>query len=180
MFYLASYAAMLVGAFAVVMLVSGKGEREQSLGDYRGLARRHPWLGASLALFLFSLAGIPPTAGFISKVTVFSASFQAGYDWLVVLGVVASVVSAFFYVRLVVLMYLDEEVSEPAGPEAEAISPAVGGGTAAVATAVRARPRIDAPVATLAVAIPAAATLLFGILPQILFAALRSASAVRF
>jgi NADH-quinone oxidoreductase subunit N len=181
MFYLASYAAMLVGAFAVVMLVSGRGERELDLSNYRGLAKRHPLLGASLALFLFSLAGIPPTAGFISKVTVFSAAFQAGFDWLVVLGVVASVVSAFFYVRLVVLMYLDEEVAEPAGGDIRiAPEPSFAGRGTAVATAVRTHPRIGAPVAGLAVAIPAAVTILFGILPQILFGVLRSASVVRF
>jgi NADH-quinone oxidoreductase subunit N len=142
------------------MFVSGRGERLQDLADYRGLAVRHPMLGGALALFLLSLAGIPLTAGFISKLAVFSAAFQAGEDWLVILGVVASVVGAFFYLRLVILMYMQER--EPEG----------------VATRIGDRPR--APVAALAVAIPALATVVFGVFPQLLFGMLQSAAAIRF
>jgi NADH-quinone oxidoreductase subunit N len=159
LFYLASYGAMILGAFAVVMLVSGRGERSEELADYRGLAIRHPMLGAALALFLLSLAGIPLTAGFISKLAVFSAAFQAGEGWLVILGVVASVIAAFFYLRLVILMYMEER-------EPEAI------------LAGRSTPR--APIAALGVAIPALATVVFGVFPQLLFAMLQSAAAIRF
>src|SRR5438093_5408601 len=91
MFYLAAYAAMVLGAFGVVMLISGRGEGRLSLHDYRGLARRQPVPAGVLTLFLVSLAGIPPTSGFIVKVTVFSAAVGAGFTWLVLVGVLASV-----------------------------------------------------------------------------------------
>jgi NADH-quinone oxidoreductase subunit N len=176
LFYLASYAATVLGAFAVVMLVSGRGERDLDIADYRGLARRRPLLGAALALFLLSLAGIPPAAGFISKVTVFAAAFGAGYGWLVVVGVMASVVAAFFYLRLVILMYLEEDEPEPA---AERIP--VAGSTEDVRRTVAATlAPARAPMASLAVLVPAAVTVLFGVFPQVLFAVLRSAAKVRF
>jgi NADH-quinone oxidoreductase subunit N len=153
-------------------LVSKTGERDLDIADYRGLARRHPALGAALALFLLSLAGIPPTAGFISKVAVFSAALQAGDVWLVLVAVIASVVGAFFYLRLVVLMYVQEEL--PA-PEPEPAAP--GGGASAVTLAAR---TVVAPVASVAVAVPAILTLLLGLFPQILFGLLQTAAAVRF
>jgi NADH-quinone oxidoreductase subunit N len=160
MFYLASYAAMVLGAFAVVTLVSGTGERDLDILDYRGLARRRPLLGAALTVLLLSLAGIPPTAGFIAKVTVFAAALRSGDVALVVVAVVASVAAAFFYLRLIVLMYLQEEDA------------AVEDGTASA--------RVAAPVAGLAVTIPAALTLLLGVFPQVLFGLLETASVVRF
>ena len=165
MFYLASYAAMIVGAFAVVMFVSVTGEQDLDIADYRGLARRRPVLGAALALFLLSLAGIPPTAGFIGKITVFSAALQAGDVWLVVLAVLASVVAAFFYLRLVVLIYVEEE------------EPAVAVGASGAASVGL---RVRSGVASLAVAIPAVLTVLFGVFPQVLFGLLQSAAVVRF
>src|SRR5207249_2968768 len=91
LFYLLAYALMVIGAFTVVMLVSVRGERHTSLASYTGLARRSPFLAAMLALFLLSLAGIPPTVGFVAKVQVFSAAIQAGSWPLVVVAVVASV-----------------------------------------------------------------------------------------
>jgi NADH-quinone oxidoreductase subunit N len=154
MFYLAAYATMIVGAFGVVMLVSVRGERHLSLASYAGLARRSPVLAAVFALLLLSLAGIPPTAGFIAKVAVFSAAIQAGYWPLVLIAVIASVIAAFFYIRMIVLMYMQE----PA--EAERIE--------------------RAPVANFAVAVSAVLTLLFGVLPGILFGLLKTASVVRF
>ncbi len=172
MFYLASYAAMTLGAFGVVMLVSATGERDLDIADYRGLARRHPILGAALALFLLSLAGIPPTAGFISKATVFAAALQAGEIWLVVLAVIASVAAAFFYLRLIVLMYVQEDEAEPADDRI-----AAGAGGPAVATD---RATAVSPVASLAIAIPAALTLAFGVFPQALFGVVQAASSVRF
>jgi NADH-quinone oxidoreductase subunit N len=155
MFYLAAYAAMILGAFGTVMLVSGRGERNVSLRSYAGLGRRSPFLAAMLALFLLSLAGIPPMAGFIAKVAVFGAAIQAGHWELVLIAVIASVIAAFFYIRVLVLMYMEE----PAGDEES---------------------REPAPMARLAVALPAALTVLFGILPALLFDVLDSASVIRF
>jgi NADH-quinone oxidoreductase subunit N len=155
MFYLAAYAAMILGAFGVVMLVSGRGERNLSLGSYAGMARRSPFLAAALALFLLSLAGIPPTAGFIAKVAVFTAAIQAGYWLLALVAVVASVVAAFFYIRLIMLMYMQEPGEELREEE-------------------------PAPVARLAVAILAAFTLVVGVLPSVVFQALNSATAEPF
>ena len=145
---------MILGAFGVVMLVSARGERNLSLGSYAGLARRSPMLAVVLALLLLSLAGIPPTAGFIAKVAVFSAAVQAGYWPLVLIAVLASVIAAFFYIRVIVLMYMQE-------PEAESsIEPAL--------------------VGRFVVAVTAALTLVFGVAPQILFHFLDSASVIRF
>ena len=154
MFYLVAYATMILGAFAVVMLVSVRGEQNVSLTSYAGLARRSPFLAVAMALFLLSLAGIPPTAGFIAKVAVFSAAIQAGYWPLVLIAVISSVIAAFFYIRVIVLMYMQEPGESV---EVERTS-----------------------VAQVAVAVPAALTLLFGVLPGILFGVLKSASVIRF
>jgi NADH-quinone oxidoreductase subunit N len=108
MFYLAVYAAMILGAFGVVALVSRRGEERTSLVSYEGLYRRSPLLAALLTLFLLSLAGIPPTAGFLAKVLVFQAAVNAGHWALVVVAVLASVVAAFFYIRVIVVMYMQE------------------------------------------------------------------------
>lgn len=108
MFYLAAYAAMILGAFGVVALVSRRGEEHTSLVSYEGLYRRSPLLAALLALFLLSLAGIPPTAGFVAKVLVFQAAVISGQWALVVVAVLASVVAAFFYIRVIVIMYMQE------------------------------------------------------------------------
>jgi NADH-quinone oxidoreductase subunit N len=108
MFYLVAYAIVTLGAFGVVMLVSARGEEQTSLDAYAGLARRSPGLAALMTVFLLSLAGIPPTAGFIAKVTVFSAAIGAGNWPLAVVGVVASVVAAYFYLRVIVYMYMRE------------------------------------------------------------------------
>ncbi len=108
LFYLVAYALTILGAFGVVMLVSARGERRTSLASYAGLGRRSPLLAGLLTLFLLSLAGIPPTAGFIAKVGVFRAAVDAGSWPLVLIGVLASVVAAFFYLRVVVLMFMHE------------------------------------------------------------------------
>ena len=93
-----------------------------SLEDYRGLARRHPWAAGLLAVFMLALTGIPPLSGFWAKYYVFLAGIQAGLTWLVVVAVISSVISAFFYLRVLVVAYLQEPVGEarprprPAGP----------------------------------------------------------------
>jgi NADH-quinone oxidoreductase subunit N len=132
MFYLAAYAAMILGAFGVVALVSRRGEENTSLVSYEGLYRRSPVLSALLALFLLSLAGIPPTAGFVAKVLVFQAAVASGHWSLVVVAVLASVVAAFFYIRVIVLMYMQEP--EETGEIRTPGIPAVGLAVAAVLT----------------------------------------------
>ncbi|HYH28420.1 MAG TPA: NADH-quinone oxidoreductase subunit NuoN [Actinomycetota bacterium] len=134
MFYLAAYAAMILGSFGVVMVVSGRREDRTGLEAFRGLGRRSPVLAAVLSLFLLSLAGIPPTGGFMAKVFVFGAGIEAGQSALVIVAVLASVVAAFFYLRVIVLMYL-EEPTEQGRPERAAM-PALGLGLTAIATVV--------------------------------------------
>jgi NADH-quinone oxidoreductase subunit N len=142
MFYLAAYAAMILGAFGVVALVSRRGEEHTTLVAYEGLYRRSPVLAALLTLFLLSLAGIPPTAGFVAKLLVFQAAVIAGHWALVVVAVLASVVAAFFYIRVIVVMYMQEP------EEAEAIP--------------------TRPVPGIALAVTAALTLVLGVFPAVL------------
>src|SRR5881392_3007257 len=108
MFYSASYAAMNVGAFAVVGHFAGAGERYVSLQDYAGLGKRSPLLAAILTVFLLSLIGIPITGGFFAKFYVFSAALQANLVGLTIVGVVNSAVAAYYYLRLIVVMYMRE------------------------------------------------------------------------
>jgi NADH-quinone oxidoreductase subunit N len=124
MFYLLVYAFMVMGAFMVVQYVSRLGppdddavRERSSLEDYRGLARRHPWAAGLLAVFMLALTGIPPLSGFWAKYYVFLAGIEAGLTWLVVVAVISSVISAFFYLRVLVVAYLQEPVGDP---EAEA------------------------------------------------------------
>jgi NADH-quinone oxidoreductase subunit N len=105
-FYAAAYAAMNVGAFAVISHFAGAGERYVELDDYAGLGRRSPVLAATLTLFLLSLIGIPVTGGFFAKLYVFSAALKSNLVGLVVLGVINSAVAAYYYLRLIVLMYM--------------------------------------------------------------------------
>ena len=132
MFYLVAYAAMILGAFGVVILVSRVGEQRTSLRSYRGLARRSPVLAGLLTIFLLSLAGIPPVAGFIAKVLVFQAAVDAGLEWLVIVAVLASVVAAFFYIRVLVLCYMQDPDPQPA----EAVAEGAPGFAVAVAAVV--------------------------------------------
>src|SRR5256886_6910158 len=113
MFYTASYAAMNIGAFAVVSHFGGAGERYVTLEDYSGLGRRSPVLAAALTLFLLSLIGIPITAGFFAKFYVFSAALQANLVGLTIIGVLNSAVGAYYYLRIIVMMYM-REAREPA------------------------------------------------------------------
>jgi NADH-quinone oxidoreductase subunit N len=113
-FYAASYAAMNVGAFAIVAHLAGKGERYVSLEDYAGLGRRSPLLAATLTIFLISLIGIPITGGFFAKFYVFSAALQSNLVGLTIIGVVNSAIAAYYYLRVIVYMYMrDERVEAP-------------------------------------------------------------------
>ena len=106
--YMVIYLAMTLGAFAVLLSLRRKDTMFETIDDLSGLSRTHPWLAFCLAAMMFSLAGIPPLAGFFAKFYVFAAAIQAGLVTLAVVGVVTSVVSAFYYLRLVKVMYFDE------------------------------------------------------------------------
>jgi len=117
MFYTASYAAMNMGAFAVVSHFAGAGERYVTLEDYKGLGRSSPLLAATLTIFLLSLIGIPMTGGFFAKFYVFSAAVKANLIWLTIIGVLNSGVGAYYYLRVIVMMYMRESRKEvPVAP----------------------------------------------------------------
>jgi len=117
MFYTASYAAMNVGAFAVVSHLANAGERYVSLEDYEGLGRTSPLLAATLTVFLLSLIGIPMTGGFFAKFYVFSAALKANLIWLTIIGVLNSAIGAYYYLRIIVVMYMREARKEvPVSP----------------------------------------------------------------
>jgi NADH-quinone oxidoreductase subunit N len=109
LFYLLAYAVSNLGAFGVIVLLDNADRPNDRVRDYAGLGQEHPVLAALMTLFLLSLGGFPPLAGFIGKWYVFSAAVQAGYVWLAIIGVLTSVVAVFFYLRVVVMMYMTPE-----------------------------------------------------------------------
>jgi NADH-quinone oxidoreductase subunit N len=119
LFYLLIYTFMSLGSFGVLSLLERRQRKAVTLDDLRGLARRHPFPASLLALFLLSLAGIPGTAGFMAKLAVFRAAIEVDQVGLVVVAVVSSVIAAFFYIRVIVAMFMDEE------PEAAPSDPVV-------------------------------------------------------
>jgi len=108
LYYLGSYVFMNVGAFTLAYLVNRRGAGDYAIADYAGLAARHPVMAAIMSIFMLSLTGIPPLAGFFGKFYVFSAAVQQGYIWLVVIGVLNSAISVFYYLRIMVIMYMRE------------------------------------------------------------------------
>jgi NADH-quinone oxidoreductase subunit N len=117
MFYTAAYAAMNLGAFAVVSHFANAGERYVTLEDYKGLGRSSPLLAATLTIFLLSLIGIPMTGGFFAKFYVFSAAVKANLIWLAIIGVVNGGIGAYYYLRIIVMMYMRESRTEvPVSP----------------------------------------------------------------
>jgi NADH-quinone oxidoreductase subunit N len=133
MFYLAAYALMNIGAFAVVVHLSGKGERFLNIEDFAGLAEKQPVTAALLSVFLLSLIGVPLTAGFFGKFYIFKAALESHLVWLTVLGLINSAVAAYYYLRILVMMYMREpsdavEAVEPLpfGLGAALILPALG------------------------------------------------------
>jgi len=141
LFYLLTYALTSVGAFGVTALVASRDSANDDLSDYAGLARRQPMLALLMTIFLLSLGGFPPTAGFVGKWYLFTAAVSAG-DWaLAVIGVLSSVVSVYFYLRVVVMMYMSDETS---------MSPVTEPSTASM----------------FALAVPTAATFYLGLLPS--------------
>jgi NADH-quinone oxidoreductase subunit N len=163
MFYLLVYAFMVMGAFMVVQYVSRLGppdddtiRERSSLEDYRGLARRHPWAAGLLAVFMLALTGIPPLSGFWAKYYVFLAGIEAGLTWLVVVAVLSSVISAFFYLRVLVVAYLQDPLD---GAEAE-LAPG------------------RAPALGIALGLAGVLTVAIGLAPEALIAAARSAERI--
>jgi NADH-quinone oxidoreductase subunit N len=143
MFYLFAYGFSTLGAFAVVSLVRGaNGEEDTDMSRWAGLGRDRPLVGAMFSMFLLALAGIPLTSGFVSKFAVFNAAAQGGAAPLVIVGVVASGVAAYFYVRVIVLMFFTEPPADP--------------------------PQIMVPgtLSKAAIAVTAAVTIVLGIVPQ--------------
>ena len=141
MFYLAAYAFMNIGAFAVVAHLSGKGERYQNIEDLAGLGQKQPLTAAMLTIFLLSLIGVPLTGGFFGKFYIFKAALESHLVWLTVLGLLNSAVAAYYYLRILVMMYMHEP--SEAAIEAEPLSPGL----------------------SAALILPALATLILGIFP---------------
>ncbi|HXE80230.1 MAG TPA: NADH-quinone oxidoreductase subunit N [Vicinamibacterales bacterium] len=118
LFYLLVYAVSNLGAFGVIVLMGTRENPRDELADFTGLWHSRPGLAALMAIFLLSLGGLPPTAGFVAKWYVFSAAVRAGYYDLAVVGMLTSVISVFFYLRVVVMMYMAEPAGQPARPVA--------------------------------------------------------------
>jgi NADH-quinone oxidoreductase subunit N len=114
LFYLVAYAFTTIGSFAIVSMVRDASGEATHLSKWAGLGKRSPVVAAVFSLFLLSLAGIPLTSGFIAKFGVFSAAIGSGATWLVIVGVIASIIAAFFYVRVIVLMYFSDPTPETA------------------------------------------------------------------
>ncbi len=130
LFYLLTYAITNVAAFGVIAMLGSKARANDELRDYAGLGKTHPALAALMTVCLLSLAGIPPTAGFIGKWYIFTAAVGAGYYGLAIIGVLTSVVSVFFYTRIIVMMYMTER------SETGALAPAPVVGMVALAISV--------------------------------------------
>jgi NADH-quinone oxidoreductase subunit N len=134
---------MQLGAFAVVVVLRRRDVQGDELKDFSGLAFRNPFAAFAMLLFMLSLGGIPPTAGFMGKFWLFSAAIDAQYYWLALIGVLNSAVSLYYYIRIVVFMYVKKE-------------------------SVGSEPRTTTPLAVV-LGVTVAATLVFGLYPRLLF-----------
>jgi len=143
LFYLAVYSFMNLGAFGILTLLGRDLDERVLVSDLNGIGFRKPALGLAMTLFMLSLGGIPPTAGFMGKFWLFGAAIDAGYVWLAVIGVLNSPISLYYYIRIVVFMYVKKETagSEPT------MSPALG----------------------IALAVAVMATIALGVYPRLLF-----------
>ncbi len=110
LYYVLIYAVMSVGAFGLLVLLSRSGVEIERIEDLNGLNKRNPWLAFMLMIVLFSMAGMPPTVGFFAKLLVLKALVDVNMTWVAVLGLVFAVVGAFYYLRIVKVMYFDEAV----------------------------------------------------------------------
>jgi NADH-quinone oxidoreductase subunit N len=112
LFYMLAYTFMNLGAFAVLVLAGKKGEENLTLEGFSGFGFKRPFLGVAMTIFLLSLMGIPPTAGFAGKFYIFAGAVEAGYIWLAILGVLNSAVSLYYYLRVMVYMYFREPAED--------------------------------------------------------------------
>lgn len=110
--YMFIYAFMNIGAFAIVIMLRTETFKGEDIADYQGLSKTHPMAAALMLIFMFSLTGIPPMAGFMGKFYLFMSAISAGYTWLVIVAVLFSAISAYFYLRIVMLMYMKEPNEE--------------------------------------------------------------------
>jgi NADH-quinone oxidoreductase subunit N len=119
LYYLVAYGFMNIGAFGVLSIVESADNKKLTFDEYKGLASQRPLLAALMAIFMFSLSGIPPFAGFFGKYYIFLSAIQEGYTWLAIIGVLASVVGVYYYIRVVIYMYFhDGDVSLDTEPSA--------------------------------------------------------------
>ncbi len=112
MFYVVTYVLTTLGTFALVMLLSRSGFEAENIDDFKGLNQRSPWFALVMMVLLLSLAGVPPMVGFYAKLAVLQAALSAGHLWLVILAVLMSLVGAYYYLRVVKMMYFDEPVDQ--------------------------------------------------------------------
>jgi len=124
MFYITTYVIVAAGAFAVIGLLSKQGIELDQLEDYRGLNARHPWLAFMMLLLMFSMAGVPPTVGFFAKLGLLEALVEAHYVWLAAIALLFAIIGAYYYLRIVMLMYF-EEPKEISTGNSIAIAPGV-------------------------------------------------------
>jgi NADH-quinone oxidoreductase subunit N len=155
LYYLLAYGLTNLGAFAVVIAMENAGEERFDISALHGIGWRQPLLGLAMAVFMLSLAGVPPLAGFIAKFMVFTAAYQAGFWWLALIGLITSVISAFYYLRIIVNMYMRES-TEPT-PTFTTTPMLVGVAAAAVliiAQGILAAPVLDFVPRALAIGLP--------------------------
>ncbi len=112
-FYATAYLFMQIGAFIVLSVLERKTDKNLDLDDYSGISKSHPFLAAIMAIFMFSLAGIPPFAGFFGKFLLFTAAIDAGFTWLTIIAVISSMISVYFYIGLIVYMYFRKSNTYP-------------------------------------------------------------------
>jgi NADH-quinone oxidoreductase subunit N len=110
LFYVLTYAPVIVATFAIVTLVGGRGDVNHDIGHYRGLARRQPWLGAALTVLLLTQLGAPLTVGFYAKFTVLAAVIDSGGGALALVALLSAAIAAYFYLRFALALYADDDV----------------------------------------------------------------------
>lgn len=141
MFYVLVYVLMSMGGFGMIMLLSRKGFEAENLDDFKGLSQRSPWYAFMMLLLMFSMAGVPPTVGFYAKLSVLQAALQAGFVWLVVAAVLLSVIGAFYYLRIIKLMYFDAPQDDaPLKPEGDVAVLMSGNGLAVLVLGILPQP----------------------------------------
>ena len=112
LFYMVTYVLTTLASFGIILILSRAGFESEEIADFKGLNRRSPWLAFGVLILMFSLAGIPPLVGFYAKLAVLQATVNAGHIWLAVLAVLLSLIGAFYYLRVVKVMYFDEPAAD--------------------------------------------------------------------